>query len=175
MPVLMTCRGCTKVSDCDRRAKLVEAVRGLGVTSIKHRCPDKTLAFTPGQAVWVEVNDAPWSECAEFDEPTRAWFPGVFIGGSTKSNTRGLVFVRSGETDRSGDFEFDPINGGKGGELRYSVCKVIWSRIEARERDPYDLCRECGLPIALTDTCDYSLEGHSCMSARQAESEGGDR
>lgn len=48
------CRGCTvNTSTCAHRAKIRESLAGLGLTSIKFKCPDRKPQFSRGNRVLV--------------------------------------------------------------------------------------------------------------------------
>ncbi len=145
MTVLYTCRSCAHKGACEIQAKVLAAVKGLGVSSLKHRCAKHEPPYRVGQAVWAFVIDAPWSEYEESgEEPIRAWFPGHFIGVSSRGNSRALVAIAAGaeprEQPRHGwgdDVEFYPVH-------KKGICKIIWTRIENREAPDTPLCPKCG-------------------------------
>lgn len=157
MPVLKTCRPCINKGSCERQRAILDALRGLAVSTVTHRCPDMTLPYRSGQAVWAEVNDAPHSEFEPYGDagPTKDWFPGVFMGPSTASNTRGLVVIRSGaKGEQDSDLEFMPVRGRDFGDGAFAVCKVIWSRIKPRDGADEPICKHCGNPYRVTG-CEY--------------------
>ena len=54
MTAYRTCLHCVRARDlCERRADVARGVAGLGVTSVKFRCPERIPLFTPGQRVSV--------------------------------------------------------------------------------------------------------------------------
>lgn len=150
MPVLITCRSCVRGSECARRQALLAAVRGHGVTSLKHRCPEHEAKFHDGQAVYAKVQPAS-------DLDYKEWFPGIFIGVG-RPNTKGLVAIKAGERAVYGpddaeliEHEFEPIKGEHGG-----VCKLPWDRIKPRDAENEPLCDCCGLPYRIMK-CDGDM------------------
>jgi len=55
MTYFATCIGCNLKSDCEQLAAIKKKVAGLNLTSIKHRCRDRTPEFKPGDPVFVET------------------------------------------------------------------------------------------------------------------------
>ena len=143
MTVLYTCRSCTHKGACEIQAEVLAAVKGLGISSLKHRCTKHEPPYRVGQAVWAFVQDAPWSVYEECNgEPIRAWFPGHFIGVSSKGNSRALVVIETGaepreQPRRGDDIDFSPVH-------KKGICKLIWTRIESREAPDTPLCPKCG-------------------------------
>lgn len=142
MAILKTCRSCSQKGECGIQDRIQQAVKGLSVITISHRCASHRAPYYIGQAVWAFVLEAPYDRYAHDDYyshegPRRAWFPGHFLGVSTKSNTRALVVIKSGAKPREElDTEFDPGN-------KKGICKVIWGRIEGRDGADEPLCPEC--------------------------------
>ncbi len=143
MTVLFTCRSCMHKGACEIQTRVLVAVKGLGVSSLKHRCAKHEPPYRAGQAVWAFVMDAPWSVYEEsYGEPVRAWFPGHFISVSSKGNSRALVVIEAGaepreQPRRGDDVDFQPVH-------QKGICKVTWSRIETREAPDAALCPKCG-------------------------------
>jgi len=102
MPILKTCRPCTKRGACKIKTDLLTVLRGTSIVGvITHSCGKRELPYTIGQAVWAEVNDAPWDE----DNRTfRCWFPCHYLQVA-RVNTRAVVVITAGVMDgRSGKF-----------------------------------------------------------------------
>lgn len=146
MTVFMTCRSCAKRGQCEIQDGLRAAIKGHWVTSLRHTCREHRLSYHKGQAVWAYVQSEPRQYDKFGDEihgPSdvpKAWFPGHFIEVSSRSNTRGLVFIETGAGARGDTLEFLPIHDTEEG----AVCKLVWDRIEARDAPPVTSCPHCG-------------------------------
>ena len=49
MTVYRRCVRCTKRDGCEIKARLSEAIRGLGITSVLHKCDEFEPPFAAGQ------------------------------------------------------------------------------------------------------------------------------
>lgn len=159
-----TCRTCAKPPEtCERRAELKAKLRGLGVTSLKHRCDGFEPAFVAGDA--VRVNTLAWFAKGEESPPPRLDFPGhfvSFVGG------KALVFVPAKAEDMNGEgVEFEPSGNG--------YLKVPLSRLSPRDAPAADIkqCRWCGAMPALDSGCGYdphyTPSGYCLKATREAE------
>lgn len=130
MTTFSTCTGCKAKGDCEHAAAIKKAVKGMFVTSIKHRCAHRDPLFKPGDPVTVET----WS-CMNDPDAGMEYFPGIFIA---QKATKAICFIKPG-TD---GFE----TAGKG------YVKVTLSRIKTRDGDRVDVreCEFCGERPALT-------------------------
>lgn len=155
MTILKKCRSCRLDGDCEAQDKVRDAVQGLGIYSLLHRCATHEARYRPGQAVWAFVMDAPYSEYGDGPgEPCRAWFPGHFIAVA-RNNTRGLVMIAEGAEPREQpDEAYDELSFSPG---KNGVCKVAWKRIEPRDAPDVDACSRCG--NLNTMPCDYGHDG----------------
>lgn len=157
MPNFRTCHTCAFPSaTCPTREALQAALEGLGVVSLKHRCPDYRPAFAPGDAIKVET--LAWYH-RDDDPPPKLWFPGHFI---RLSGQRALVFVPKGAPDLNcEDIEFEPNGNG--------YLKVPMRRVAHRDAAAVDVtaCRWCAAIPALDGHCgrdpNYTPAGH-CLA-----------
>jgi len=78
MAVYRTCFGCTTdTSTCPKRAAMQSAIKGLGVTSIKFECQDRTPYFHIGQRVFAFLGMG--EDRDEDDFPVFATFRGTVV------------------------------------------------------------------------------------------------
>ena len=136
MAYFRKCRTCARNPDCEIKDRLRDAIKGLGITSLLHRCD----SFEPRYAVGQQVTISTWVEGAdEYGEPAAAaaTFPGWFV--SLAADGKGLVYVRP-ETPslEDGRDKFDPRHDG--------FCKIPLSRIQSRPQDdPSPVCAKCSM------------------------------
>lgn len=164
MPRFNTCHTCMKpAATCPTRERLNTAIAGLGITSLKHRCPDYAPAFLPGDP--VKVDTIAWYP-QEDDRPPRCWFPGHFI---RLVGQRALVFVPAKAMSLDGcEYEFEPHGNG--------YLKLPLSRVAHRNGEPADViaCTWCGCILGLGEACarDPHYTPASQCAAELARSEG---
>ena len=144
MTYFHTCIGCKNRGNCDHLKDIKDHIVGLGITSLKHRCPHREQLFLAGDPVIAETR-------VDYDfedgEPPIAKFKGWFIA---QSGTKGIVFIQPGSEDLEQGMEFTPRYGGKG------YVKILLSRIEAdesRERMRIIECAQCGQRVSFVDEC----------------------
>lgn len=142
MTAFVTCRSCADRKACDIRAGILDAIRGLRITSVKHSCGAHRLPFEAGQAVWAKVQQCPATDADGYygRTPSHEWFPAHFVGVSARTNTRGLVFIALEAPSRDNNsILFYPVRDSEDG----AVCKIIWDRIELREGEAARTCPIC--------------------------------
>lgn len=166
MVALITCRPCIRKGNCEIQAGVLAAIKGLGVSSLKHRCAEVELPYRAGQAVWVFVQVGP-SERDEMGpelEPSKGWFPGHFLQVA-RTNTSALIVITDGAEERDhAEYEFEPMKRSSrgGGSWWPAVCKVPWSRIRLRNNvEALAVCDKCG-----------QLAGMSCEGVAFLDREG---
>lgn len=141
MTTFLTCRDCRHRLDCSVKDSIRSAIAGMHVTTVRHTCRSHEPLFRRGQAVWAKVQQRPSSsEDAYYGEgPAKEWFPAYFVGTSSRSNSRGLVFIATEAMARDGNALFFPFRDSEKG----AVCKVIWDRIEPRDSIDAAICPTC--------------------------------
>lgn len=144
MARFVTCHTCMyPAATCPTREMIQSAIAGLGITSIKHRCPGYAPAFTPGEA--VKVTTFAWFHRDDDDPPPKVAFPGHFV---QLSGQRAIVHVRKGVGDLDGaGVEFEP--QGKG-YLKIPLARV--AHRDAASIDPTE-CSQCGAIPGLGEPC----------------------
>lgn len=129
------CTGCAlKGKPCASREALAAAVKGLGVSSIRHRCKVRVPTYEPGAAVLILTHAS--SEPSEDDEPRRGWFPGIFI---RQSGTQVIAFIAPGAVAAglSAAYPFEPQRNG--------FVKAPFSRIKPSDHAPPADMTHCSL------------------------------
>lgn len=161
MTHLSVCTGCaSQALACPTRDKLRAAVRGLGVTSIRHRCHERIPLYAPGAPVLVKTSAWLSRDDAEsVDVPPKTWFPGFFI--RQKGNSA-IAFIRPGTMEAYDDsgHTFETIGEG--------FVKVPFARVMPRGDDkpiPVDECRLCGRIVALVSECNLAPADCPCGKA----------
>ena len=145
MTYFHTCVGCAEQQTaCPVREAVKSAVRGHGITSIRHRCSTRRPMYVPGQRVEVltfcdlDVDPEEWP-------PPRVWFPAVVV---SQTAGRILAHIKPGTMDTTGEYEF--ATKGRG------YCKSRLSRVRpTSSAELVDLthCDQCGAIPALGDPC----------------------
>jgi len=140
-----TCVGCAEQKTmCPVREAVKTAVRGHGITSIRHRCPSRRPMYVPGQRVEV-LTFSVLDFDGDYGAPPQVWFPGVVV---SQTSGRILVHIKPGTMDTSGEHEFE--TNGRG------YCKSRLSRVRPTSNtELVDLthCKHCGAIPALGDPC----------------------
>ena len=134
-----TCRTCLfNSANCELKSQLSRAIRGLGITSVKHKCAAYRDEFTPGQPIVALTTPYMGSE-------TMGHFPGWFI--RYRANASPLVYIKPGTKaveDESVLFETQ----GKG------YCGIAMNRIATRNTsEPSPYCSECDTVFWAEDGC----------------------
>ena len=149
MTYFATCIGCNLKSDCEQLAAIKKKVAGLNLTSIKHRCRDRTPEFKPGDPVFVETYATMnWNE--DDDGPaSKGNYRGVFIR-EARARTQVIAFVAAGTLDHHGCNAFEPSHGG--------FIKVPRSRVIFADGPCTDVteCKHCGQILSLGQSCGWS-------------------
>lgn len=166
MTVFTTCRGCKHAFGCETPASIRTAIKGLGITTLKHRCTIREPEFLPGDPVTVRTGTEGEGEYGPVWY--QAGFDGVFIR-EMKGNTQVVCFIKPGTEGDTGD-EFEPKEGKRG------FVKLPRSRVKKRDGDCVKLkeCERCGGLPQLTGECDflgdklYLPEGCVIKKERQA-------
>ena len=151
MTYFHTCVGCAEQkTECPVREGFKAAIRGQGVTSLRHRCARRKDMFTPGQRVEVlTYSDLDWDW--EYGPPPRVWFPAVIV---SQSAARILVHIQPGTRDTTGEHEFCTKGNG--------YCKSRLGRVRPTQAtDLVDMahCDHCGAIPSLGDKCGGHVTG----------------
>jgi len=118
------------------------AIKGLGVTSIKWKCPTRKPRYNPGDPVYARLG----ADCDPDYGVTVADFPAIVI---RLLGSKVLVYVEKDATSESGGYQFEPRGNG--------FCKVTLSRLKPRTGEPQTICKSCEWPESLGHQ-----EGYSC-------------
>ena len=111
MTYFRTCVGCKSRENCPTKEALKTSIKGLGLTSIKHRCKERVELFQKGDPVLVrtysghsEPSDG-YGNDAIYDD-----YPGHYI---RQNGAKALVVVKPGTpgVEFGEDFPFQPKNG----------------------------------------------------------------
>lgn len=146
MTAFRTCLGCQKkTGGCDRLDSIKSAISGMGVSLLRHRCPEREPIYAPGDAVLITTR--PWQETDEEGEPPTCVFRGVFI---KQQLTKAICFIKPGtRAEQDGTFEyceddlhkFEP-NTGNRGYVKVPLIRV--SKMDSGEKTPVESCWSCG-------------------------------
>lgn len=134
MTVYRKCRLCLKRDGCSIKADIGSAIRGLGITSLLHRCDSYEAPFKPGDPVLVttlvDCNGADWDE----NGPPTAVFPGHFLA---QFGQKAHVFIEPNIEDVDGNhFEFVPRSNG--------YCTLSYLRVKANPNGAaLEICERC--------------------------------
>jgi hypothetical protein len=128
MAYFRTCFNCAIFEGCERRKAMIAAIRGLGITSVKFTCPDRTAKFTRGQR--VEFDWRYWNEHEEFHC--------TFTGTIMREMPGGKRF--SIRVDQGGEcYDLEPAAVLKNGEFT----SARPDDIRALDEPPRSLCSLC--------------------------------
>lgn len=133
-----TCRGCSLFGKpCARRDSIATSIKGLGLTSVKHRCAERVPMFRSGQSVLV-LTVAFYAD-DDLDKAPLAWFPGWIID---QTGTTVIAFIAPGTPAFRGA---DPENTFEPCGSRPGYVKVPLSRIQAHSGGDADIteCPSC--------------------------------
>ena len=138
MAYFRKCRTCARNPDCEIKDRLRDAIKGLGITSLLHKCDSFEPKYKAGDQVLVRT-------CTGYEgDPTDDYgnmiygsFPGWFVSWTDKGKC--LAYVTPGTPSiEDGREKFEPRNDG--------WCSVPMSRIESRPQDdPSPVCPKCGM------------------------------
>lgn len=160
MAYLHACVGCSRQgAPCPTREALNAQIRGLGISSLRHRCAARVPRYTAGQAVVIHTYDGEHDYNGEY---TMQWWPVWFI---EQKATRAICFIRPG-TDVDG-YEFSP-------QHSRGYVKVPLFRVKAASHEPVELarCEGCGDYTAfLGDACgEPQYTGPLCVKRQRTAS-----
>ena len=131
MTYYATCRHCQKSDGCPIKAEIADKIRGIGITTFKHRCAERVPLFKRHDPIVARLQ----SFGDEFGNSYAGDFPGWFVG--LYKETKPLIYIPVGTRDSTSNVEFEQANG-KG------FCRVAWSRLLPRETsDASPLCDKC--------------------------------
>lgn len=152
MAFFRKCKTCASNVSCNRKASISDAIKGLGITTLTHRCSGYSPMFSPGDNLWVKTLDhahptrVGYDDGSDDEAATDCIFPAHFCA-FTKAG-RAIVFIEPGAKDRDDeDFSFEPIPGREG------FCSVALSigksrrGIESRRDGKTEMCRGCSRPL----------------------------
>ena len=143
MTVYRRCVRCTKREGCEIKARLSEALRGLGITSVLHKCDEFEPPFAPGQPIIARMTvDGEPDPYGERDEPLNADYAGWFVQ-ETQADRKALIYIRPGQL---------PLTGNKDQAFEaksHGFCKVAWWRVmpdipAGVSHGPCPVCARCG-------------------------------
>lgn len=132
MTAYLTCRNCVLEKQfCQRRAHVKAAISGLGITSLKFRCPDRAPVFPTGCRVSVSwpVNGGD-SEYPSYENET--WSATV-VGDS-----RGRILIKVDDADS--DYETPAKSYVKNPTL---FARVSADRLRLLDEPDRDVCPSC--------------------------------
>ena len=159
MAYFRKCRTCRHNDGCEIKDRLRDAIKGLGITSLLHRCAEYAPAHDFGAPVTVQT----WVEGAdEFGEPIprAATFCGWFVDLS--SDRKALVYVKPNSPSiEDGRVTFEP-------KSYEGFCKVPLSRVQSRPHDDScPVCAKCRMVPGPGGRC-RSVMDDSYYEVRQA-------
>lgn len=152
MAYLHTCVGCLfQGAACTARDVLKIRIKGLGITSIRHRCPVRAPRYSAGHAVMIHTYDSK----DDPDSVVMQWWPGWFI---SQKGTKAICFIRP--KTEVGGYEFSPQHSN--GFVKVPLSRV---KIGAHDRVELDICRFCNGYPALDSCwgCDPKYAGADCL------------
>jgi len=139
MTVFRKCRVCTKKDGCEHKKVICKTIKGLGITSILHKCDHYDPPYSTGDPV-LATTLVSYDVGGGYEEPERATFPAHFM---TQRGTKAHVYIKPGVSDTSGLYEFDPKNNG--------FCNLPFERVKAHpDGDPIEVCDHCHEPKGIT-------------------------
>lgn len=155
-----TCFGCQlRGKPCPTRAVIADAIKGLGIQSLRHKCAGRRPLFAIGQPVWLETVYA-----VDGDGDENGTFRDSFAGHVVKDlGSKALVFVPPGTLGRDDpheDYAFASKTGG--------FCKVSLKKLTAREGDVEAICDGCMAPSSFGHTEDCGVVFMQKLTAESA-------
>ena len=141
---LLTCTGCKFSGECARARNMKDVLRGLGIFSLKFRCPQREDVFSPGQAA---IFTTYISDSNDTGESTAR---NVHYQGRVIQQYGGKVvgFIAPSTPDESGDYPFEARCSG--------YVKMPLARVKPDDTRPaisLSCCRFCGSHFDLTGVC----------------------
>lgn len=147
MTVYRTCFGCAhQGTACEHRVALAAAIKGLGLTSVRHACKHRKSRFAIGDPVWLETVYDKNGDSDENGIP-QDQFPGHVV---REYGAKVLVYIKPGSPPRESDSD----------ELNFvgsGFCRVSMTRLERRDGPREEVCKSCDMPASLGH-----LEGYIC-------------
>jgi hypothetical protein len=157
-----TCRSCFRAdAPCEVRDTLSGALTGLGILSVKHRCPAYQPMHRPGDAVLVQTRAWIGGDLEE-GYPPMCWYRGRFI---RYVGAKALAFVEPGTEPENDEHPLESATG---------FIKVPYSRIRASDwasRIDVTACGWCAAILTIGQPCGrdpHYTPARSCL-ALQAE------
>lgn len=125
MAYLHACVGCFYAADtCDRRNDLKAAIKGLAISSLRHRCSDRRSIYLRGEGVKVlTVSDT--DRGLDENGAVRDWFNATIVKQDGK---KVVVFVGDGVRGEASDMLFEAASQG--------FVKAPLSRIKRSDHEP---------------------------------------
>lgn len=123
MTIFRKCHPCALREGCEIKAKLADAIKGLGVSSLMHRCKSFQPEFTSGDNVMVRTFNGEHDPYGSGDGMSDfVEFPAHFVQYSDDLS-RAIVFIAPGTKSECEEYEFQPTNGKDG------FCRVSYTPI----------------------------------------------
>lgn len=110
MTYLHTCVGCFYAADtCDRRDELKAAIKGLGISSVKHRCLGRYNIYKRGDAVKVHTVNSTEGSIDDHTGIVLDWFDATVV---QQVGGRVVVFVADATEGQDSGAPFEASNNG---------------------------------------------------------------
>lgn len=144
------CRTCPFKGDCEIRDKKREAVKGLGLTSIKFRCEKLRKAFVPGMKVKARLDYVATGmrvSCDSQEYITECLVVDAIVMKFTFGKVRIYVPYDETEVPKNDGFPawwLQKLNGGGPGDCIH-ILRVQPDRLTATD-EYVSTCRHCGMP-----------------------------
>jgi hypothetical protein len=153
MTVYRKCAPCLNRDGCEIKAKLSEAIKGFGVSSINHRCSSFKPEFQPGDNITVRTFNGEYDPNGCGDGANDfAEFPAHFVQYNDNMS-RAIIYIAPGTKSDCEEFEFQPTNG-KDGFCSVSYTPIRQNPVDhrskgiiARREGSTALEKCCGRPI----------------------------
>lgn len=146
MAAYQTCKGCAHIGNCSRQDEIRGAIKGLGVTAVRHTCADRETVFKTGERVAFE-----WMHYGEPVGPYGEAEATLYAVTATVMNeltgTRYLVRVDDGPfPEANGSDDYDHISAS---ELFprakfLPMLKVKTSSLKRLDQPCVKICTSCG-------------------------------
>lgn len=171
------CRTCPFKGDCEIRDKKREAVKGLGLTSIKFRCEKLRKAFVPGMKVKARLDYVTTGlrvSCDDQEYKTESRVVDAYVMKFTFGKVR--IYVPYDDTPAPENDEFplwwlQKLKGGGPGDCIH-VLRVQPDRLTATESF-VRACRHCGMPENFDKpkewNCRWVVENHGMGYSEDVE------
>lgn len=132
MPYFRSCVGCAENRDsCPIRASLTQAVKGLGIRSLRHHCVKWTPQYEPGQPVKVLTVDSMEGNRDEPDDGiVNDWFPATVV---RQDGGKVVAYVVARAQGEHSGAEFYPSQNG--------FVRVPLARVKASDHEAVSLAQ----------------------------------